>query len=240
MFIRLGQKSFIKSGENRIRKRKSSKRRPTINLDYRTNHQIRVKEVRLIDQNGDNHDVVPIHKAREMAEAAGLDLVEVAPNAKPPVCRIMDYGKFAYEKTKKEREARKQQKQIETKTIRLTPRTSGFHKEVYVRKATRWLAEGKKVKFQVRFKAREITYPELGQQALVEIAKELEDISEVEQEPKLEGWSMTLLLNPTAKAAEILSPDDNDDDDDFDDDDFDDEDFDDIDDAEDVVIEEES
>lgn len=163
-----------------------------------------------------------------MAEAAELDLVEVAPNAKPPVCRIMDYGKFAYEKTKKEREARKLQKQIETKTIRLTPRTSGFHKDVYVRKATRWLAEGKKVKFQVRFKAREITYPELGQQTLEEIAEELAGIAEVEQAPKLEGWSMTLLLNPTGKVPVVADSDDDDfDDDDFDDDDFDDDDFDD-------------
>ena len=141
-----------------------------------------------------------------MAESANLDLVEVAPNARPPVCRIMDYGKFAYEKTKKEREARKLQKQIETKTIRLTPRTSDFHKEVYVRKATRWLNEGKKVKFQVRFKAREITYPEIGQRTLEEIAEELTatGIAEVEQRPKLEGWSMTLLLNPTGKKLEDI------------------------------------
>ncbi len=194
----------------------------------------------MIDQNGDNHGVVPTHKAREMAEAAELDLVEVAPNAKPPVCRIMDYGKFAYEKTKKEREARKQQKQIETKTIRLTPRTSDFHKDVYVRKATRWLGEGKKVKFQVRFKAREITYPELGQQTLDEIAEELDGISEIEQAPKLEGWSMTLLLNPTGKAPEPTDSDDFDDDDDIDDEDFDDDEFDDVDDSEDVVAEEES
>ena len=172
----------------------------------------------MIDQNGDNHDVIATHKAREMAEAAGLDLVEVAPNAQPPVCRIMDYGKFAYEKTKKEREARKLQKQIETKTIRLTPRTSDFHKDVYIRKATRWLGEGKKVKFQVRFKAREITYPELGQRTLEEIAEELTSmgIAEVEQVPRLEGWSMTLLLNPTGKVIEVDDADDDDDDDDDD------------------------
>ncbi len=153
--------------------------------------------MRLIDQNGDNHGVVPTSKALQMAEEANLDLVEVAPNAKPPVCRIMDYGKFAYEKTKREREARKQQKQIEIKTIRLTPRISPFHKDVHVKKARHWLGEGKKVKFQVRFKAREITYPELGQILLEKIAEELSDISEIEQKPKLEGWSMTLLLAPT-------------------------------------------
>lgn len=177
-----------------------------------------------------------------MAEAAELDLVEVAPNAKPPVCRIMDYGKFAYEKTKKEREARKQQKQIETKTIRLTPRTSDFHKEVYIRKAIRWLNSGKKVKFQVRFKAREITYPEIGQRTLEEIAEEIveTEIAEVEQRPKLEGWSMTLLLNPTGKKLEVEDTDEFDDDDDDDIDEFDDDEDDDVVESEDSVVEEES
>lgn len=108
----------------------------------------------------------------------------------------MDYGKFSYEKTKREREARRHQKQVEIKTIRLTPRTSEFHRDIHVRKARQWLSEGKKVKFQVRFKAREITYPEIGQETLLDIAEELEDLSEIEQAPKLEGWSMTLMLVP--------------------------------------------
>ena len=154
----------------------------------------------MIDQDGNNHGVVPIGKARDLAEAAELDLVEVAPNAKPPVCRIMDYGKFSYEKTKREREARKLQKQIEVKTIRLTPRTSDFHIDVYVGKARGWLESGKKVKFQVRFKAREITYPEIGQVLLEKIMEKLTDLAEVEQKPTLEGWSMTLLMNPTETA----------------------------------------
>ncbi|NKQ36457.1 MAG: translation initiation factor IF-3 [Chloroflexi bacterium] len=179
-----------------MRRRRRAKPKP-ITINYRTNNRIRAREVRLIDQNGDNHDIVPTSKALQMAEEANLDLVEVAPNAKPPVCRIMDYGKFAYEKTKREREARKQQKQIEIKTIRLTPRISSFHRDVHIKKARQWLSEGKKVKFQVRFKAREITYPELGQILLEEIAEELDDISEIEQRPKLEGWSMTLLLAPS-------------------------------------------
>lgn len=165
-------------------------------MNYRTNRQIRVREVRLIDHNGENQGVVPTRQALELAEAAELDLVEVAPDANPPVCKIMDYGKFSYEKTKREREARKQQKQIEIKTVRLTPRTDDFHRDIGVKNARRWLEEGKKVKFQVRFKAREITYPEIGQQSLEEIAEELSDIAEVEQRPKLEGWSMTLLLSP--------------------------------------------
>lgn len=153
-------------------------------------------EVRLIDHENTNHGVVSISQARDLAREANLDLVEVAPNANPPVCRIMDYGKFSYEKTKREREARKQQKTIEIKTIKLTPRTSPFHKDIQVRKARQWLEEGKKVKFMVRFKAREITYPEIGQETLEGIAEELAGVSEIEQEPKLEGWSMTLMLNP--------------------------------------------
>jgi translation initiation factor IF-3 len=178
----------------RRRRTKPEIRRPTIN--YRTNRGIRVREVRLIDHNGENHGVVPTNRAIAMAEEAELDLVEVSPNATPPVCRIMDYGKFSYEKTKREREARKQQKQIEIKTIKLSPRTAQFHKDISVRKARLWLEQGKKVKFSVRFKAREITYPELGQETLEEVAAELQDISTIEQAPKLEGWTMTLMLTP--------------------------------------------
>jgi translation initiation factor IF-3 len=155
-----------------------------------------VPEVRLIDQNGTNHGVVPTRQALSLAEEAEMDLVEVAPNAKPPVCRIMDYGKFAYEKTKQLREAQRNQKQIEIKKIRMTPRTSSFHRDIHVKKARGWLGEGKKVQFMVRFKARERDYPEIGREALLEIVDELQDIATVEQEPKFEGWSMTLTLTP--------------------------------------------
>jgi translation initiation factor IF-3 len=155
-----------------------------------------VPEVRLIDHNGTNHGVVSFRQALSLAEEAEMDLVEVAPNADPPVCRIMDYGKFAYEKTKQLREAQKNQKQIEIKKIRMTPRTSPFHREIQVKKAREWLGEGKKVQFMVRFKARERDYPEIGRDALLEIAEGLQDIAAVEQEPKFEGWSMTLTLTP--------------------------------------------
>ena len=137
---------------------------------------------------------MPIDKARDLAREADLDLVEVAPNAKPPVCRIMDYGKFSYEQTRKEREARKRQKKIEIKTIRLTPRTDDFHLGIGVKNARRWLEEGKKVKFMVRFRAREITYPEIGQKMLQRVAEELSDIAVIEQRPSLEGWRMTMML----------------------------------------------
>jgi translation initiation factor IF-3 len=157
--------------------------------------------VRLIDQNGVNRGVLPFFDALRVAEEAELDLVEVAPNANPPVCRVLDFGKFAYEQTKKEREARKHQTKIEIKTIRLTPRTTGYHKDIGVRNARKWLEEGKKVKFMVRFKSREISYPEIGQRALQEIAEDLKDIAVVEQQPTLEGWRMTLTLAPEALTA---------------------------------------
>lgn len=152
--------------------------------------------MRLIDAEGTNRGVVPIEEARNLAEQAELDLVEVAPNANPPVCRIMDYGKFSYEQTRKEREARKRQKKVEIKTVRLTPRTDDFHRGIGVKKGRKWLEEGKKVKFMVRFRAREITYPEIGQDMLQGIADELSDVAVVEQQPNLEGWRMTMMLSP--------------------------------------------
>lgn len=123
-------------------------------------------------------------------------MVEVAPNAKPPVVRVMDYGKFIYEKTRREREARKHQKQVEIKTIKLSPKIADFHRDIRLRRARGWLEEGKKVKVVVRFRGREITYPELGQEMMAEVAEELEDISTIEQKPNLEGWSMVMMLAP--------------------------------------------
>ena len=158
--------------------------------------------MRLIDHLGVNRGVLPFFDALRIAEEAELDLVEVAPNANPPVCRVLDYGNFVYEQTKKEREARKNQTKVEIKTIRLTPRTTGYHKDISVRNARKWLEEGKKVKFMVRFKSREISYPEIGQRALQEIAEDLKDIAIVEQQPTLEGWRMTLTLSPEALAPQ--------------------------------------
>jgi translation initiation factor IF-3 len=131
-----------------------------------------------------------------MALEAGLDLVEVAPNADPPVCRIMDFGKFIYERAKKEREARKGQTKVEIKEIRLRPKTTEHHRQFKVRDARRWLQEGKKVKVRVRFRGREIHYPELALQDLRDIAEELGDISMIELAPSMEGRSMLMVLAP--------------------------------------------
>ena len=140
--------------------------------------------------------MVPIQEALIIAEEAGLDLVEVAPNARTPVVRVMDYGKFVYEKTRREREARKHQKQIEIKTIKLSPKIAEFHRNINVRRAREWLEEGKKVKVVVRFRGREITYPEIGQEMMAGVASDLEDVSTIEQQPNLEGWSMVMMLAP--------------------------------------------
>jgi translation initiation factor IF-3 len=125
-----------------------------------------------------------------------LDLVEVAPNADPPVCRVMDVGKYIYERKKKEREARRAQSKVEIKEIRLRPKTSEHHRGFKVRDARRWLKEGKKVKVRIRFRGREIHYPEIALEDLKEIAEELDDVSVIEHAPSREGRTMLMVLAP--------------------------------------------
>ena len=133
--------------------------------------------------------------ALEAAHSRDLDLVEVAPNANPPVCRLMDYGKFLYEQAKKEKKARKAQK-TEVKEIRLRPKTGQHDVAFKVRDARRFLNDGLKVKVRVRFRGREITYPEIGREMLKRIAQELEDVSTIEQSPRMEGRSLLMILSP--------------------------------------------
>ena len=161
------------------------------------NEQIRNREVRLIGAEGENVGVIATDEARRMAREAGLDLVEVAPNADPPVCRIIDFGKFIYERTKKEKEARKAQTKIEVKEIRLRPKTNVHHRSFKVRDARRWLEDGMKVKVRVRFRGREIDYLDLALVDLKEVAEELSDVGIVESPPAMEGRSMLMLLAPT-------------------------------------------
>jgi len=138
---------------------------------------------------------VPFRDALEAAKARDLDLVEVAPNANPPVCRLMDYGKFLYEQAKKEKKSRKAQK-TEVKEIRLRPKTGQHDVAFKVRDARRFLNDGLKVKVRVRFRGREITYPEIGREMLKRIAQELEDVSTIEQSPRMEGRSLLMILSP--------------------------------------------
>lgn len=126
-----------------------------------------------------------------------MDLVEVAPNADPPVCRVMDVGKYIYERKKKERESRKAQSKIEIKEIRLRPKTSEHHRGFKVRDARRWLTDGKKVKVRIRFRGREIHYPEIALEDLKEIAEELEDVAIIEHAPSREGRTMLMVLAPS-------------------------------------------
>ena len=164
--------------------------------DYRVNQGIRATEVRLIGPSGDNIGVISTKEAMNIAREADLDLVEVAPNANPPVCRVMDYGKFLYERTKKDREARKSQVKVEIKEIRLRPKTTDHHRGFKVRDARRWLESGKKVKVRIRFRGREITYPEIALNDLKKIAEDLSDVGVVEQPPSMEGRSMLMVLAP--------------------------------------------
>lgn len=144
--------------------------------------------------------VVSIDEAKRVARDAELDLVEVAPNSNPPVCRVMDFGKFIYERTKKEREARRAQTKIEVKEIRLRPKTNEHHRNLKVRDARRWLEDGMKVKVRIRFRGREISYPEIALNDLKEIAEDLSDVAIVEQAPGLEGRTMLMVLAPGKSA----------------------------------------
>ena len=152
--------------------------------------------MRLINAAGENIGVVSIEEAQNQAVEADLDLVEVAPNADPPVCRVIDYGKFIYERTKKEKEARRAQKVIEIKEIRLRPKTTEHHRYFKVKNARRWLKEGKKVKVRIRFRGRERDYPELAMEDLKEIADALQDVSVIEQRPSFEGRTLLMVLAP--------------------------------------------
>lgn len=157
--------------------------------------------MRLIGPAGENIGVVSTEEAQRIARDAELDLVEVAPNSDPPVCRVMDFGKFVYERAKKEREARKSQTKIEVKEIRLRPKTNEHHRDLKVRDARRWLSDGIKVKVRIRFRGREITYPELALNDLKEVAEILSDVAIVEQAPALEGRTMLMVLAPGGKVA---------------------------------------
>jgi translation initiation factor IF-3 len=165
----------------------------------RINNQIRAREVRLITDTNENIGVVPLARALEIAESRNLDLVEVSPNADPPVCRIMDFGKFQYERARKERKAKKQQKTIEVKEIRLSPKTDDHHLSFKVRDARKWIQDGMKVRVRIRFRGREITHANIGRERLEAIAAELNDVAVVEQMPNMEGNTMLMVLAPAAE-----------------------------------------
>ena len=164
--------------------------------DFRINRQIRAKEVRVIDAEGKQAGVLPTFEALRMAQDRDLDLVEVAPNAQPPVCRIIDFGKFMYERTKKEREAKKGQKQIEIKELRIRPKTNWYHTGFKLKRVREFLKDGNKIRVRVVFRAREMTHLSIGREILEKVAMELADAATIEQAPLMDGKSMMMLLIP--------------------------------------------
>jgi translation initiation factor IF-3 len=163
----------------------------------RINDRIRGPEIRLIGPEGENIGVVTPGRAMQLAEEAGLDLVEISPNAEPPVCKIMDFGKFKYETQKKEAEARKKQKIIEIKEVKFRPNTDTHDYEVKMRNVMRFLEDGDKVKVTLRFRGREMAHQDLGRVLLDRVAEDVKEIGKIESMPRVEGRQMVMMIGPT-------------------------------------------
>ncbi|MDZ7757379.1 translation initiation factor IF-3 [Rhodohalobacter sp.] len=171
-------------------------RRPRNDDKPRVNNEIRASEVRLIRPD-EEHEIVSVEKALEIAESFKMDLVEVAPNANPPVCKVIDFGKFMYEKKKKEKEAKKKQHTIQVKELRFRPTTDDHDLEFKTRHAREFLEDGDKVKATVQFRGRDMLYTEQGEELLNNLAEELSDVSKIESKPTLEGRRMIMILSPS-------------------------------------------
>ncbi|KAA2316125.1 translation initiation factor IF-3 [Pseudooceanicola sediminis] len=172
---------------------------PTRETGPRVNDRIRCPEVRLIGAEGENVGVVTPARAMALAEEAGLDLVEISPNAAPPVCKIMDFGKFKYEQQKRESEARKKQKIIEVKEVKFRPNTDVHDYEVKMRNVVKFLENGDKVKVTLRFRGREMAHQNLGRELLERVAEDTKEIGKVENMPKMEGRQMVMMIGPVSR-----------------------------------------
>ena len=168
-------------------------------MEHQINEEIRDKEVRLIDAGGEQLGIMSAQKALEVAIERGMDLVKIAPHAQPPVCRIMDYGKFRFEQAKREKEARKNQRVMEIKEIRLSPGIDVNDLNVKVGHARRFLKGGDKVKVSVRFRGREVTHSSIGLELLKRFAEQCSEFGTIEKQPKLEGRHMHMFLAPIKK-----------------------------------------
>ena len=177
--------------------------RPTADLT-RINSEIRALKVRVIDKTGEQLGILAIREALAIASQKQLDLVEVAPNADPPVCRLMDYGKYLYDKQKREREARKAQKQIEVKELRLRPKTDEHDIQVIVKKIRKFSEEGAKTRVRIRFRGREMAHQEFGIRLLERVKGDLQEYGVVEQFPKMEGRQLIMVLAPTKKETKVV------------------------------------
>ncbi|MEM9128970.1 MAG: translation initiation factor IF-3 [Pseudomonadota bacterium] len=172
---------------------------PTRDTGPRINDRITSTEIRLIGADGENVGVVSPNRAMDMADAAGLDLVEISPNASPPVCKIMDFGKYKYEQQKRESEARKKQKVIEVKEVKFRPNTDTHDYDVKMRNVFRFLENGDKVKVTMRFRGREMAHQELGRELLERVAGDVEGMGKIENMPKMEGRQMIMIIGPVGK-----------------------------------------
>ena len=164
--------------------------------DLMINEEIRDREVRVVDQNGAQLGIMPIRQALEKAEEMQLDLVKIAPQAKPPVCKIMDYGKYRFEQSKKEREFRKNQKVITVKEVRLSATIEDHDIDVKLKNAIKFLKEGNKVKATIRFRGRQITHSEIGRQVMTEFAERIKEYGTVDKAPQIEGRNMSMMISP--------------------------------------------
>lgn len=166
------------------------------NKELQINEQIRDKEIRVIDSDGSQLGIMPSRKAMELAEQKNLDLVKIAPQATPPVCKIIDYGKYRFEQSKREKEQRKNQRVVEIKEVRLSLNIDTHDFETKKNHAARFISEGNKVKASIRFRGREMGHPELGTEIMKRFAEAMEDVANVERQPKLEGRTMLMFLAP--------------------------------------------
>ncbi|RKD23802.1 translation initiation factor IF-3 [Ammoniphilus oxalaticus] len=164
--------------------------------EHLINEAIRAKEVRVVGAGGEQEGILPIREALQKAQEANLDLVAVAPTAKPPVCRIMDYGKYRYEQSKREKEARKNQKVISIKEVRLSPTIEEHDLQTKLRHVQKFLEQGDKVKLSIRFRGRAITHSDIGRKVLEKVGEEVKDQCVVERHPRMEGRSMFMILAP--------------------------------------------
>ncbi|PVH27660.1 translation initiation factor IF-3 [Pararhodobacter oceanensis] len=169
---------------------------PSRDTGPRSNERIRATEIRLIGAEGENIGVVTPAQGLQLAQEAGLDLVEISPNAAPPVCKIMDFGKFKYEQQKREAEARKKQKTIDIKEVKFRPGTDTHDYDVKMRNVFKFLEDGDKVKVTLRFRGREMAHQQLGAELLRKIAADVAEIGKVENMPKLEGRQMVMMIGP--------------------------------------------
>ncbi|HOO40327.1 MAG TPA: translation initiation factor IF-3 [Syntrophales bacterium] len=171
-------------------------RRCHIAKDLRVNREIRAPQVRVIDAEGKQLGIISLVDALAEASRVGLDVVEVSPNSEPPVCRIMDYGKFRYQQNKKQQIAKKHQTTVQVKEIRFRPKTDGHDLDVKIRQIRKFLEQQDKVKISMMFRGREIVYTDLGRKIMESVKRQLEDLAIFDQEPKLEGRNMIMIVSP--------------------------------------------